>query len=58
MKKILFALTLLLSLGSTLWIGQTTAKTVDITIRNNNDWNRFRDEVEKAKGDYWIDATR
>lgn len=57
MKKILFALTLLLSLGSTLWIGQATAKTVDITIRNNNDWNRFRDEVEKAKGDYWVDAT-
>jgi len=57
MKKILFALTLLLSLGSTLWIGQATAKNVSVTIRNSSDWNRFRDEVEKAKGNYRVDAT-
>jgi len=57
MKKILFALTLLLSLGSTLWIEQATAKTVSVTIRNSSDWNTFRDEVDKAKGEYWVDAT-
>ena len=57
MKKILFALTLLLCLGSTLWIGQATAKNVSVTIRNSSDWNRFRDEVEKAKGNYRVDAT-
>ncbi len=55
MKKILFALTLLLSLGSTLWIEQATA--VSFTIRNNSDWNAFREEVKKAKGQYWVDAT-
>lgn len=57
MKKILFALTLLLSLGSTLWIEQATAKTVSVTIRNSSDWNTFREEVKKAKGQYWVDAT-
>lgn len=57
MKKILFALTLLLSLGSTLWIEQATAKTVSVTIRNSSDWNAFREEVKKAKGQYWVDAT-
>lgn len=57
MKKILFALTLLLSLGSTLWIEQATAKTVSVTIRNSSDWDAFREEVKKAKGQYWVDAT-
>ena len=57
MKKILCALMLLFSLGSTLWIEQATAKTVSFTIRNNNDWDAFRAEVKKARGQYWVDAT-
>ena len=55
MKKILFAWMLLLGLGSTLWIEQATA--VSFTIRNNDDWNKFRDEVQKSRGQYWVDAT-
>ena len=27
-----------------------------IAIRNVNDWNTFRDMVEAAKGNYWVDA--
>lgn len=46
---------MLLSLGSTLWIEQATA--VSFTIRNNSDWDAFREEVKKAKGQYWVDAT-
>ena len=57
MKKILCAFMLLLCFGSTLWIEQATAKTVSFTIRNNNDWDAFRAEVKKARGQYWVDAT-
>lgn len=56
MKKIFLALVMLLSLGSTLWIEKASAKTVSFTIRNASDWESFRDEVQKAKGQYWIDA--
>ena len=56
MKKILFALTMLLSLGSTLWIEKVSAKTVNYIIRNSDDWKRFRDEVQNSKGKYWVDA--
>ena len=57
MKKILCAFMLLLCFGSTLWIEQATAKTVPFTIRNNNDWDAFRAEVKKARGQYYVDAT-
>ena len=57
MKKIFLALVMLLSLGSTLWIEKASAKTVTFTIRNTNDWNKFCDEVGKAKGQYWVDAS-
>ncbi|MBR1410809.1 MAG: hypothetical protein IJ580_06905, partial [Prevotella sp.] len=57
MKKILFALTLLLSFGSTLWIQKASAaKVVFVPIYNSDDWLKFRDEVQKAKGQYWVDA--
>ena len=57
MKKILFALTLLLSFGSTLWIEKASAaKVVFVPIYNSDDWLKFRDEVQKAKGQYWVDA--
>lgn len=56
MKKILCAFMLLLSLGSTLWIEKATAQTVSYTIRNNDDWNAFREEVRKSKGKYAVDA--
>lgn len=55
MKKIFYSLALLLCLGSTLWVDEAAA-TVFISIRSTADWNMFRDEVEKAKGQYWIDA--
>ena len=48
MKKILFALTMLLSLGSTLWIETASAKSEFIVIRSTEDWNKFRDMVEAA----------
>ena len=57
MKKIFLAWMLLLGLGSTLWIEKATAQTVSFTIRNNDDWNKFRDEVQKSQGRYWVDAT-
>jgi hypothetical protein len=57
MKKIFLALVMLLSLGSTLWIEKASAaKVVFYNIRTADDWNKFRDEVKKAKGQYWIDA--
>ena len=56
MKKIFLALVMLLSLGSTLWIEKVSAKTEYITIRSTEDWNKFRDMVEAAKGQYWVDA--
>ena len=56
MKKIFLALVMLLSLGSTLWIEKVSAKTVSFTIHNEDDWMKFRQEVEKAKGQYWVDA--
>ena len=56
MKKIFLALVMLLSLGSTLWIEKAAAKTVNFTIRNENDWKKFRDEVQNSKGKYWVDA--
>ncbi len=57
MKKIFLALVMLLSLGSTLWIEKASAKTEYITIRSTEDWNKFRDMVEAAKGQYWVDAS-
>ena len=58
MKKILFAWMLLLSLGSTLWIEQATAQnSFFFSIRSNNDWNRFRDAVQRSRGQYWVDAS-
>ena len=57
MKKIFIALVMLLSLGSTLWIEKVSADpVVFFSIRSEDDWMKFRDEVEKAKGQYWIDA--
>ena len=57
MKKIFLALVMLLSLGSTLWIEKASAaKVVFFNIRTDKDWEKFRDEVQKAKGQYWIDA--
>lgn len=57
MKKIFLALVMLLSLGSTLWIEKASAaKVVFFNIRTEDDWMKFRSEVEKAKGQYWIDA--
>ncbi len=48
---------MLLSLGSTLWIEKASAaKVAFYNIRNEDDWMKFRQEVEKAKGQYWIDA--
>ena len=56
MKKIFIALVMLLSLGSTLWIEKASAKTVTFTIRNTDDWAKFRTEVDNAKGKYDVDA--
>lgn len=57
MKKIFFALTMLLVLGSTLWIENVSAaKVVFVPIRNTADWDTFKAEVNKAKGQYWVDA--
>ena len=57
MKKIFLALVMLLSLGSTLWIEKASAaKVVFFNIRTDKDWEKFRDEVQKAQGRYWIDA--
>ena len=56
MKKIFLALVMLLSLGSTLWIEKASAKTPFFTIRNSSDWEKFRNEVQNAKGQYWVDA--
>ncbi|MBO6144376.1 MAG: hypothetical protein J6O54_03845 [Prevotella sp.] len=57
MKKILLALTLLINFGSTLWIEKASAaKVVFVPIYNSDDWLKFRDEVQKARGQYWVDA--
>jgi len=56
MKKILLAWMLLLGISNTLWIEKATARTEFFTIRNNDDWNKFRDEVQKSRGQYWVDA--
>ena len=48
MKKILFTLALLLSLGSTLCIEKAAAQ--DYIIRNENDWLAFRNAVGQANG--------
>ena len=48
MKKILYSLTLLLSLGSTLCIEKAAAQ--DYIIRNENDWIEFRNAVGQANG--------
>ena len=48
MKKILFTLTLLLSLGSTLCIEKAAAQ--DYIIRNETDWFAFRHAVGQANG--------
>ena len=54
MKKILFTLTLLLSLGSTLCIEKAAAQ--EYVIRNENDWIEFRNAVDQAKGESEINA--
>ena len=57
MKKIFLALVMLLSLGSTLWIEKVSADpVVFFSIRTEDDWKKFRDEVQKAQGRYWVDA--
>ncbi|MBR1504565.1 MAG: hypothetical protein IJ614_00465 [Prevotella sp.] len=57
MRKILLALTLLASFGSTLWVEKASAaKVVFVPIYNSDDWVKFRDEVQKARGQYWVDA--
>lgn len=48
MKKILYSLTLLLSLGSTLCIEKAAAQ--DYIIRNETDWFAFRHAVGQANG--------
>ncbi len=54
MKKILFTLTLLLSLGSTLCIEKAAAQ--EYVIRNENDWIEFRNAVNQAAGESEINA--
>lgn len=54
MKKILFTLTLLLSLGNTLCIEKAAAQ--EYVIRNENDWIEFRNAVDQAKGESEINA--
>ena len=54
MKKILFTLTLLLSLGSTLCIEKAAAQ--EYVIRNENDWIEFRNAVDQAAGESEINA--
>ena len=49
MKKILYTLTMLLSLGSTLGIQEAAAQDV-MLIRNNNDWVAFCNAVQDAYG--------
>ena len=56
MKKIFLALTMLLTISSTLWIEKALAKSEFISIRSTEDWNKFRDMVEAAKGQYFVDA--
>lgn len=57
MKKIFLALTMLLGLGSTVLVEKATADdVVFVPIFNNDDWDNFCNEVEKAKGKYWVDA--
>ena len=51
MKKILLALTLLLAIISHAY------GSVFIKIRSANDWNKFRSEVEKSRGQYDVDAS-
>ncbi len=47
---------MLLGFGSTLWIEKATAKSEFIVIRSAEDWIKFRDMVEAAKGQYSVDA--
>ena len=58
MKKVYLALTMLLFvLSSTLWVEKASAaKVVFVAIHNTEDWTKFRDEVARAKGQYWVDA--
>ena len=50
MKKILYSLALLLSLGSTLCIEQATADDLFFSIYNDDDWLAFRNAVGQANG--------
>ena len=47
---------MLLTISSTLWIEKALAKSEFISIRSTEDWNKFRDMVEAAKGQYFVDA--
>ena len=55
MKKILYTLTMLLSLGSTLGIQEAAAQDV-MLIRNNNDWVAFCYAVQNAYGRWDVNA--
>ena len=54
MKKIFFAFTLLL-LSSTLWVEKASADKT-FYIYSNEDWIKFRDEVDNAKSNYKVNA--
>ncbi len=55
MKKILYTLTMLLILGSTLGIQKAAAQDVRL-IRNNNDWVAFCNAVQNAYGRWDVNA--
>ena len=55
MKKILYTLAMLLSLGSTLCIEKAAAQTF-FSIHNDTEWYAFRQAVANAKGQYRVDA--
>ena len=55
MKKILFTLTMLLIIGSTLGIQEAAAQDV-MLIRNNNDWVAFCYAVQNAYGRWDVNA--
>ena len=55
MKKILYTLAMLLSLGSTLCIEKAAAQTF-FSIHNDTEWYAFQQAVANAKGQYRVDA--
>ena len=55
MKKILYTLAMLLSLGSTLCIEKVAAQTF-FSIHNDTEWYAFQQAVANSKGQYRVDA--